>query len=78
MMAAKRALLDGPPLQRTLARWPAELGKPWRGDGAAQAAAVFEDVAAWTAARLSWLDRAWAQAADPATRGRAYPAAFAK
>jgi hypothetical protein len=85
LLDAKRALLTGggfasnssSPAARTLARWPAVLGKPWLGDTAAQAAAPFEEVGAWTAARLAWLDRAWEQAANATTRGVAYPASYA-
>lgn len=75
MVRTKRALLTGGPLERTLARWP-QFAKPWLGDSAAQTAAVFGGVATWTAARLAWMDGAFAQAADPASRGDPYPALY--
>lgn len=74
-LAAKRTEIGGAGA-RTLARWEAELAKPWLGGGDAQADAAFAAVRGWLLARLRWLDGAWAQAANARERGGAYKEAY--
>jgi hypothetical protein len=74
-LAAKRREVGGAG-PRTLARWEAELARPWLGDADAQVDAAFASLSAWLIARLRWLDGAWAQAADAGTRAGAYREAY--
>ena len=70
MLASKRRELAGGVADRTLARWPGELGASGGVDAAVDA------VTAWLLARLAWLDGAYRQADDAATRAAPYKEAY--
>jgi hypothetical protein len=88
MMGGRVSLLGSGPGERALARWPAlaaEASKVarGRGEGAKEnsskelVAAVGGGILSWLLERASWLDGAFRQASDAATRGVAYPARYA-
>ena len=92
MMGGRAALLSSGPGERALARWPALAAEASKAVEAAAAAgggekkgsdgdstpvaAVAGGIERWLLARARWLDGAFEQASEDATRGRAYPASY--
>lgn len=89
MMEGRAALLSSGPGERALARWPALAAEASKaveaaaaaagekaGGSTSPAAAVAGGIERWLLARARWLDGAFAQAGEAATRGRAYPVSY--